>query len=115
VPEDWIRSPEQLDPELALTWHNAEQRRAAAEIIGWPRVFERFGARTVDKDRDPEIGELVEMRLTFAAEMTRYLKVRCGTGREFVLSVPPEMRTARQANAWTYGLEPDEYQPEVRT
>jgi len=35
--------------------------------------------------------------------------------RDFVLSVPRATRTAREANAWTYGLSSDQYQLEVRT
>jgi hypothetical protein len=35
--------------------------------------------------------------------------------RDFVLSVPRETTTAREANAWTYGLSSDQYKPEVRT
>jgi len=42
--------------------------------------------------------------------------VRCGTGRTFALPVPPDMKTAIQANAWTYGLDPkDIFNLEVRT
>ncbi len=100
---------------VALTWNNTEQRRAAAEIIGWRRVLEWLRAITIDKDIDPEIGELVEGYLPDGEGRARFLKVQCGTGRQFVLSVPVEMRTAREANAWTYGLEPDEYRLEART
>ena len=49
------------------------------------------------------------------APASRFLRVRCGTGRSFVLPVPREVHTARQANAWTYGLSESEYAPEVRT
>jgi hypothetical protein len=45
----------------------------------------------------------------------RFLRVRCATGRDFVLSVPLQMRTALEANAWTYGMNPEDYQLEVRT
>jgi hypothetical protein len=44
-----------------------------------------------------------------------YLRVKCGTGRGFAIPVPPECKTALEANAWTYGLESYEYRPEVRT
>ena len=32
-------------------------------------------------------------------------RVRCGTGRDFCLPVPPECATALAANAWLYGVE----------
>ena len=117
VPSDWIQAPKHLDVTLALTWPNTEQRRALAEIIGWERVLEKVDARTIDKDPDPAIGELIEVTVPGRHRETArlLLKVRCGTQRDFVLSVPPGMRSAREANAWTYGLQPDEYQLEVRT
>jgi hypothetical protein len=113
VPRKWIEQRETLDPMTALTSPNIEQRRAAAEIIGWSRVMEKMLPRTIDRDSDPEIGELLEVTIEHAP--ARFLKVRCGTGRVFVLPVPREMRTAREANAWTYGLSADEFRPEVRT
>jgi hypothetical protein len=100
---------------IELTWNNAEERRAAAEIIGWNRVLERLQVRTIDKDRDPHIGELVEVNLPQGRGTARFLKVSCGTGRVFALSVPREMCSALAANAWTYGMTPAEYKLEART
>ena len=37
------------------------------------------------------------------------------TGRRFALPVPPDMTTALQANAWSYGLDETDYKPEIRT
>ena len=46
----------------------------------------------------------------------KFLKVKCGTGREFAIPVPPDMKTALEANAWTYAIEPDVLRMlEVRT
>lgn len=114
VPREWIENRGGLDPKAALTHPNVEQRRAAAEIIGWSRVLEAVGARVVDEDRDPQIGTLLEADLP-DAPASRFLRVRCGTGRDFVLPVPQGMRDALEANAWTYGLEKGAYAPEVRT
>ena len=71
-------------------------------------------AKTINKDHDPEVGELVEVEIPEIGK-ERFVRVRCGTGREFAIPVPPNMRTALEANAWTYGVEPKDYQPEVRT
>lgn len=111
----------------ALTNTNLEHRRVACDILGWKAIGEQLIAEgrkpvIIDEDPDPEIGTL--MRINFPpppgawqqrSEEQTFLKVRCGTGREFWLIVPPDMRTARQAVAWTYGLSPEEYKPEVRT
>lgn len=104
VPAEWILHPDKLDPQTALNWKNVEQRRAAAEIIGWARVLDALKARSVDKDEDPQIGELLEVDLPDSPKQ-KFLRVRCGTQRTFCLPVPPEMKTALQANAWTFRIE----------
>lgn len=38
-----------------------------------------------------------------------------GTFKTYLLCVPPEMRTARQAVAWTFGMSEYEYHPAVQT
>lgn len=114
VPAEWIEAPGTLSPWTALRWPNLEQRRVAAEILGWANVFARVPTRVVEADGDPEIGTLVECDIPDEGP-ARFLRVRCGTGRDFAIRVPREMTTARQANAWTYGLQGDEYRLEART
>jgi hypothetical protein len=103
VPAEWIANRATLDPAIALTDPSVEKRRAAAEIIGWPRVLAQLSPRTIDKDADPQIGELLEVDLPDAPK-SRFLKVECGTKRTFVLPVPSEMQTALEANSWTYDI-----------
>jgi hypothetical protein len=89
-----------------MTHPQIEQRRAAAEIIGWSRVLNAMSARVINRDGDPQIGTLLEVDLPDAPK-SRFLRVRCGTGRDFCLPVPREIDTALAANAWTYGVEAD--------
>lgn len=107
VPADWIVNRKTLDPKIALTHENVELRRAAAEIVGWAKVLECVSARVVDEDKDPEIGVLLEADIPDSPG-ARFLKVRCGTGRTFVLPVPGGMKTALDANSWTYGIDAKE-------
>lgn len=114
VPEKWI-TEKAITPHEALTWSNMEQRRAACEILGWATILDKLKGRTVDANANPEIGELIRVTIPDIGE-EQFLRVRCGTGRVFALPVPPEMKTAAQANAWTYGFDnPDDYQLEIRT
>lgn len=113
VPKEWI-AEKAITAQDALAWPNMEQRRAACEILGWASILSRLDARTIDCDADEQIGELIEVQIPDIGR-ERFLRVRCGTGREFALPVPPDMKTALQANAWTYGLDANRYQPEVRT
>jgi hypothetical protein len=38
-----------------------------------------------------------------------------GTRATYLLRVPPTMRTAQQAVAWTYGMAAEDYHPAVQT
>jgi hypothetical protein len=115
VPEEWIMKPGHLTASMAITWENIEQRRAACEILGWAKILKELKAKIIDTDGDPEIGELVEVNLPDIGK-EKFLRVLCGTGREFALPVPPEMKTALEAQSWTWDLKPDEFKvPEVRT
>ncbi|WP_425403877.1 DUF6745 domain-containing protein [Hwanghaeella sp.] len=114
VPRRWIENPGGLTPRIALTHPYVEQRRAACEILGWERVLSALETRVIQADDDPMIGELVEAEIPEIGR-ERFLRVLCGTGRRFALPVPPGMTSALAANAWTYGLEAAELNPEVRT
>ena len=114
VPSEWIEDRARLTPEIALEQTNAELRRAACEIIGWDKLLSKLDARTIDKDADPMIGELVEV--TLEGQQEKFLRMLCGTGRWFAEPVPPEMKTALEANAWGYGYKVKEFhKPEIRT
>jgi hypothetical protein len=115
IPEEWIKDKKSLTPEIALKHQNMEQRRAACEILGWAKILKQLNAKSIDRDEDPQIGELLEVDIPDIGK-EKFIRVLCGTGREFAIPVPPEMKTALQANAWTYGIEDFKaYKPEVRT
>jgi hypothetical protein len=115
IPGQWIEDKSSITPEIALHWENVEQRRAACEIIGWKNILDMLNAQVIDQDEDPMIGTLVEVDIPDIGR-EKFLRVLCGTGREFALPVPPEMETALQANAWTFGMDETEFfKPEVRT
>ncbi len=114
IPAEWIEKTSEVDPALALNHPNIEERRCLAEILGWEKVLQKLQPQVINEDSNPQMGILLEVELPDSGK-ERFLKVVCGTGRTFVLPVPPDMKTARQANAWTYGLSEGEYEPEVRT
>lgn len=115
VPAQWIESKGGLDAKTALTWPNVEQRRAACEIVGWGRILGELNAKSIDRHDNPQVGELVEVLLPGVGN-ERFLRVQCGTGREFALPVPLTVKTAIEAQAWTWGIDAKEFAtPEVRT
>lgn len=114
VPREWIEDPTSITTEIALKWENIEQRRAACEIVGWDNVISQLNPVTIDKDGDDEVGELIEVQIPDIGK-ERFLRVKCGTGRWFALPVPPEMKTALDANCWTYGIDKVDFKPDFRT
>jgi Domain of unknown function (DUF6745) len=115
IPGDWIIKPESLDAKTALNWPNIEQRRAAAEIIGWAKILDAMNAEVIDADPNPQVGTLLEVDLPDSGK-ERFLRVKCGTGRDFVLGVPRSTETALEANLRTYRLSGGrDLLPEVRT
>ena len=115
IPDEWITNKASVTAEIALTWPNIEQRRAACEIIGWNNVLSQLNAKVIDEDADPMVGTLIEVDIPDIGT-ERFLRVLCGTGREFALPVPPEMQSALEAQAWTWGIEPENFwKPEIRT
>lgn len=114
VPKSWIEQRETLDPMTALTESNLERRGAAALIIGWDKVLNKLEPRVVDADTDPSIGSLLEVDLPDEPKQ-KFLRAKCGTGRDIVLRVPPTTRTALEAGAWSYGLDASVYNLEGRT
>jgi hypothetical protein len=114
VPERWITRTDALSAEDVFAEQNAEARRAGCELIGWERVFAGINASLVDEDGDPMIGALYEGEIP-GATPCGFLKVKCGTGRYFVIPVPKGLGSAIAAQAWIHGVKPSVWkQPEVR-
>ena len=114
IPEHWIKDRANLNVADVFKEENAETRRAGCNILGWDRVLAGIDAKLIDEDGDPQIGALYEGQIPGAVKCG-FLKVRCGTGREFVIPVAPEARTAIEAQAWIQGVSVKNWQrPEVR-
>lgn len=115
VPKEWIMEKDKLTAETVLTWENAEQRRCAAEILGWDKVISSLNAKVIDEDPNPMTGTLIEVDLP-GAPKSRFLKVKCGTGRDFVILADEQYDTAAEANAASYDIPLEVFkQMEVRT
>ncbi|MCG7985030.1 MAG: hypothetical protein JAY90_20050 [Candidatus Thiodiazotropha lotti] len=112
IPDQWITS--KPSAQEAITWDNLEQRRAACEIVGWNNILVELQAVSIDKNSNPMVGELLEVQLPDIGK-EKFLRVMCGTQREFALPVPPEITRASEAQAWLNFTTEDMYLPQVRT
>lgn len=55
-------------------------------------------------------------KIIFLPEDIAFLQVRDpSSGKIYFIKVPPDMRSVREAKAWTFGLEKEEYEPEIET
>src|SRR5581483_6996771 len=96
---------------------NAELRRIMLEHYGPERFILESGAKPKHQD---ETGRLWSVFLPGDEPITMVEVVNStpepdGTFRTYWLRVPPQMRTAKAAVAWTFGLTEEAYQPVVQT
>jgi hypothetical protein len=116
LPRYIFETPESLTAEEILGERNAEVRRAMMELQGGDLFLDRAvkagKAEVVDQDPDPKVGTLY--RIMLGSSFAKFIKVKDGTmDKHYVLRVPPGMVRAKQANAWTWGLQEGQYQPTV--
>ncbi len=96
---------------------NAEVRRVMIDRYGTERYIVDGGATEVSRDR---CGILYRKALA-GDEAIVMVKVRNstpepdGSVKDYWLRVPPDVKTAREAVAWTFGVPAEEYAPSVET
>jgi hypothetical protein len=117
IPSEWVFDRKSLSAKTAITWTNLEQRRiACSDIVGWAKILKELDAKIIDEDGDPQIGTLVEVKLPDLPQPARFCRVLCGTGREFAVGVPREVKTALEAQAWMQNKPLKDFSlPEIRT
>lgn len=92
---------------------NAEIRRVLIERYGQARYLQDSGTREIQKD---DFGTLYKKEIPGDEPLVMVKVVNSspepdGSFKDYFLRVPPDVETARQAVAWTFGLEEDDYLP----
>ncbi|HEY0734377.1 MAG TPA: hypothetical protein VGD69_05685 [Herpetosiphonaceae bacterium] len=108
---------ETLTADEVLAQPNAELRRVLLERLGYGAFLATAQAITLDQDEDPG-GErrLLKVPLKGDEDLVCVAVYCPSTGRQYLIRVPPTMRSCRQAVAWIAGFDnPDDYQPLVET
>ena len=117
VPAWLILHPERLTVGQIQQEANAEVRRVMLERYGFERFFADSGATPISADA---FGTLYRVELE-GDEPLVMVKVRNstpeadGSFKHYMLRVPPTMPTAHDAVAWSFGMMPAEYAPQVET
>jgi hypothetical protein len=114
VPEQIILHPERFAKEDWRSERNLEIRRAIQERLGPDRFVALMGAVCLDQSNR---GTLVEVDLGIdPAKVAHYVQVQdSSTERQYYLRVPPEIWSADEAVAWTFGLDGQDYRPTQET
>jgi hypothetical protein len=109
--------PETITPQEVLDTANVELRRVLLERMGYEAFLQHTRAKILDRDRDPG-GERRLLHVPMKNdEPLVCLAVSCpSTGRQYMLRVPPSIRSCRQAAAWLAGYDdPNDYRPLAET
>lgn len=109
--------PETITATEVLGEPNAERRRVLLERMGYEAFLAQAAATSLHCDHDPG-GERRLLKVDLNGdEPLVCLAVLCpSTGRQYLIRVPPSMRTCHQAAAWIAGFDnPNDYRPILET
>jgi hypothetical protein len=110
--------PEAVTPRRVLGWANAERRRVAIERMGIDTFMRAVGAEVVQQDdygRLWQTSREIDGEPFVAVEVVNATEEPDGSRNTYFLRVPPSVRTARRAVAWTFGLTRRAYMPAVES
>ena len=108
-----------LDAKWVLAEVNAELKREMIEAMGANKFFGQLDCQIVHNDIDGCGHPRSLLRIPLPETERGYLqsvKVVCPTTRRvYYLGVPPNVTTCQEAVASTFGLKPEQYNPERET
>jgi hypothetical protein len=119
VPPHYITNPESLTLQEVLAHVNTEVRFVGMKIVGMDKVMNDKKTKIIH--RDEEKGQVLFQIKGIFQDPVCYVKVvnstqePDGTFKDYYLCVPPDVKTCKQAVAWTFRLEEQEYQPGQET
>ena len=117
VPKELIEDPAWLTVDRIELEENREVRRIMVDRYGYDRYLRESGAQKVHSDdwgtlwrKDQKGDEPICM-----VEVLNSTPEPDGSIKTYWLRVPPEMQRAKQAIAWTFGKEEEEYKPAIQS
>lgn len=109
--------PESITGKEVLETDNAELRRVKLERMGYEKFLTEVHAEILDQDTDPGgPRKLLKVPMLNDEDLVALWVICPSTDRNYVIRVPPAMKTAHQAAAWIAGFDdPQLYQPAMET
>ena len=114
VVESWyITNPEQISLAEIESEKNIVRRRILIEVFGEARFLTETGATVQDES---EFGVLYRKPLPTDDDLVMVKVINStmepdGTWKSYFLRVPPSITTAKEAIAWTFNLDTEDYSP----
>ncbi|MHC4644100.1 MAG: DUF6745 domain-containing protein [Planctomycetota bacterium] len=116
VPRDIIENPESITPERIENERNVEIRRIMILKMGMERYFEDAQFEEVSRD---DRGTLYRREISGeplqVVRVTNSTPEPDGTYKDYLLMVPPDVQTPTEAVAASFGLTPEQYNPDQET
>jgi hypothetical protein len=114
VPEKFVLHPEGVTAKEIDSQWNVEVRRTLIERYGQELYLWETGAQIIHQD---DFGVLYHKYVQDGEPLVMVKVVNAtpepdGSFKDYFLRVPPDMQTARQAVAWTFGKTESEYDPD---
>ena len=117
VPAFVITNPERITVDMIDVVDNAEIRRVMITMYGFKEYLSDCGAKLIHKDKTGEL-----YRKDFRNEepfvfvkVTNSTPEPDGWFKDYFLRVPPTMKNATEAVAWTFRMSPEEYKLALET
>jgi hypothetical protein len=108
-----VFAPEAITAQEVLETSNTELRRVMLERMTHEKFLLEVNAEVLDQDRDTGgVRKLLRVKLEDDEALVAIWVICPSTDRNYVLRVPPSMKTCRQAAAWIAGFDnPNDYAP----
>jgi hypothetical protein len=108
-----VFAPETISAQEVLATPNTELRRVMLERMSHEKFLLEVSAQVLDQDHDTGgVRKLLKVTLEDDEALVAIWVICPSTDRNYVLRVPPNMTTCRQAAAWIAGFDnPDDYAP----
>jgi hypothetical protein len=108
-----VFAPESINAQEVLATPNTELRRVMLERMTHEKFLLEVNAEVLDQDHDTGgVRKLLKVNLEDDEALVALWVICPSTDRNYVLRVPPSMKTCRQAAAWIAGFDnPDDYAP----
>lgn len=119
VPPKYIQNPKGLTLNEILSHPNTEVRYVGIKIFGYDKLKSHKDVQFIHRDEETNY-ELYRCRLDSIldfglVEVINSSPEMDGTYKKYYLQVPPDMKTCKEAVAWTFRMDAETYKPAVET